>query len=67
MESALWESWLYVLSLLLSPCVKVHKDRNRTTNFFYINIKIKININIEYIISHGLSTTYFIGSERTSL
>ena len=56
-----------MLSLLLSPCVKVHKDRNRTTNFFYINIKIKININIEYIISHGLSTTYFIGSERTSL
>ena len=54
---------MYVLSLLFGPCVKVHEDRNRTTNFFYINI----NINTEYIISHGISTTYFIGSERTFL
>ena len=65
MESALWESWLYVLSLLFGPCVKVHENRTRTTNFFYINIDI--NINMEYIISHGLSTTYFIGSQRKSL
>ena len=38
MESALSKFWLSVLSLLFGPCVKVHEDRNRTTNFFCINI-----------------------------
>ena len=38
-----------MLSLLFGPCVKVHEDRNRTTNFFYINILILILIwNISY-------------------
>ena len=36
-SQSFWESWLYVLSLLFRSCVKVHEDRNRTTNFFYIN------------------------------
>ena len=44
-----------MLSLLFGSCVKVHEDRNRTMDFFYININI--NINKEYIISHGISTT----------
>ena len=42
MESGLWGSWLYALSL-----VKVHEDRNRTMNLFHININININIDID--------------------